>query len=160
MKLLYVGMGHPLQEADDCLMWHKLGLDWFSTGYYSQSKQPGDLPYINHTNDPGLTKLWNNCTGHIAIYDTPGGIIGVKNKTFTSYNQPNLWQFTVEFMSQFDIILFNHYTENLRINWGNIHKLLFHSSPHVGMSEGQYSHIYDRQYRLSLPSSQVYPSYT
>lgn len=123
MKLLYVAAGHPLQEADDCLMWQKLGINWFSTGYYSQSKQPGDLPYIDHENDPLLMEMFRCCRGDISMYDKENSPIGIKNKTFTSYNLPNIWHFTPGFLKEFDLILINHNIENLKIMWGTLHRI-------------------------------------
>jgi len=123
MRLLYVAGGHPVQEADDCLMWQKLGIDWFSTGYYAQSKQPGLLPRIDHTNCPRLTRLLKNCRGDINEADQPHTILGQKNRDFTRYSIPNIWKFTPEFLSNFDIIMFNHHVQNIKNNWGTIYRL-------------------------------------
>jgi glycosyltransferase involved in cell wall biosynthesis len=122
MKLLYVPCGHPLQEADDCLTWQKLGVDWFSTGYYSRSKQPGDLPFIDHENDPLLMELFNHCKGDICMHDKESSPTGIKNRTFSSYNLPNIWQFTPNFLKEFDIIFLNHYVENLKNVWQILHQ--------------------------------------
>lgn len=123
MRLLYVAAGHPLQEADDCLMWQKMGIDWFSTGYYSQSKQPGDLPYIDHENDPHLMSLLEGCTSNLGMHDKENGPIGIKNKTFTSYNLPNIWDFTQDFLKHFDMIMICHNIANLQNIWKTLHCL-------------------------------------
>jgi len=124
MRLLYVASGHPLQEADDCLMWEKLDIDWFSTGYYAFDNQPGDLPLIeNHRiidSQPELLSLVNKQRSEFHNIDRPNTPTGTKNKLFSGTHAKNLWFFTQEFVDEFDVIFFNHFVGNVVNNWNVI----------------------------------------
>ena len=116
MKLLYVSAGHPLQEADDCLMWDKLGIEWFSTGYYATSNQPGDLPYINMKSREIYLEEYLRQNGTTHAYDVQSSLCGQKNFTWTSQVIKNQWKFDNSFLSRFDVILFNYFVDNIKNN--------------------------------------------
>jgi len=119
MKLLYVASGHPLQEADDCLMWSKLGYEWYSTGYYAQQNGPGDLPIIpNYYADTNFRYLLENCS---AVFTD--NILRNKNKSFAGHVIPNLWMFTEDILKQFDVIFFNHFVDNIIKNFELLNSL-------------------------------------
>jgi len=118
MKLLYIPSGHPLQEADDCLMWEKLGLEWISTGYYSCYEKPGDLPHINVHKE--LLQSLVNQTRSTYPSDAPQTMCGMKNRQWTTLTIKNKVLFTKEFVDQFDVILFSHFINNVAMNWENI----------------------------------------
>lgn len=113
MKLLYIASGHPLQEADDCLMWEKLGIDWFSTGYYAISDKPGDLPYIEVSRPmPMLLEfLQQQRTTHPTDIST--SLCGRKNFIWTSQEVKNKILFTESFLDRFDAIFFNFFVSNI-----------------------------------------------
>lgn len=113
MKLLYVASGHPLSEADDLLMWEKLGIEWFSTGYYRETDSPGDLPTIKR---PLSNLNVGKSKSDTFIIDKAGSLIGKKNATYTGQVAKNLWSFDKDFISQFDVIVINHIIENLKNN--------------------------------------------
>lgn len=113
--------GHPLQESDDCLMWDRLGLEWFSTGYYSQSEQPGDLPYIKHSRIYNEVKpLFDLIQKSTHPFDKPEGDVGKKNKQWTGLDTNNLFRFSKKMLRKFDAIFFNFFIENVEDNWGRI----------------------------------------
>jgi len=112
MKLLYVASGHPLQNADDCLMWDKLGIDWVDTGYYSQSEQPGDLPYIQRR-CPELYEELKHQQGNTHPDDGPNTLNYHKNVKWTGTSCNNHWLFTKRFIDKFDVIFFNHFPETI-----------------------------------------------
>lgn len=119
MRLLYVPSGHPLQEADDCLMWDKLGLEWFSTGYYSFGTKPGDLPEIHSPIIPKDIGFHDEMMGTRAT-DHPNTLCGVKNKVWTGLKANNTVTLSTEFLSRWDYILFSHFPENILNNLGRI----------------------------------------
>lgn len=129
MKLLYVPSGHPLQEADDCLMWQFLDIDWFSTGYYYLHNKPGDLPYIKVKRENRfLSKLFSNQRGYIHEHDEQDTLNWKKNRIWTSANIKNIWTFNRDFIAQFDAIFFNFFIDNLHNNVRRIvdeNKLIF-----------------------------------
>lgn len=116
MKLLYCAGGHPLMTADQCLMWERLGIDWFCTAYYTYSNQPGDLPYINVKRDDDLLRLFEKQTRNISDDDRLGKLCGDKNFQWTNQLAPNLFKFTDEFLDKFDAILFDFFIENILAN--------------------------------------------
>lgn len=118
MKLLYVPSGHPLQEADDCLMWQHLGIDWVSTGYYSCYEKPGDLPFIKVNKD--LVDLLKTQQRSTYPSDAPQTLCGMKNKQWTTLTIKNKVLFTKEFVDNFDVILFSHFINNVAANWETI----------------------------------------
>jgi hypothetical protein len=122
MRLLYVASGHPLQEADDCLMWQKLGIDWFSTGYYSLTNKPGDLPYIEQ--DGNCQLLCQMINQHRWTYssDKADTSCGKKNMLWTGQIPYNRWNFDQTFLSNFDAVLFNYFVENYVENVGCLGK--------------------------------------
>lgn len=111
MRVLYVASGHPLQEADDCLMWQYLGYKWFSTGYYSVSDSPGDLPFINNQNI-SVKKDFDRVKSITHAHDAPNTINGRKNKEWTGSQIKNIFFFTKEFIDNFDVVIFNHFIDN------------------------------------------------
>lgn len=119
MRLLYVASGHPLQEADDCLMWAKLGIEWFSTGYYSNCNQPGDLPCIDKYKimHPSITALFSKQRNSFHDCDRPDTILGRKNQIFAGSTAPNQWHFSKNFINHFDVVIFNHFVKNVECNW-------------------------------------------
>lgn len=126
MKLLYVSSGHPLQEADDCLMWEKLGIDWFSTGYYSITDSPGDLPTIHMKSREDLLPLFQTQSGTTEPADRLGTECGEKNRTWTNQVIRNQWRFTQDFIEKFDVIFFNFFVNNVSDNLRIIkHKTCF-----------------------------------
>jgi hypothetical protein len=121
MRLLYVPSGHPLQEADDCLMWEYLGLDWLSTGYYLNTEQPGDLPYIKECiatkdNKRALKKERLNTY----MSDAKNTINGQKNQIWTGQIAKNKVILSRKFLENWDIVVFNHFVENCVANLKNI----------------------------------------
>ncbi len=117
MRLLYVASGHPLQEADDCLMWHRLGIDWTSTGYYALTNKPGDLPHIPRKQNCDLfCKLqeqdrWTNND------DMPETTCGKKNMAWTGQVVFNRFNFSREFIQEnFDAVLVNFFAQTVRDN--------------------------------------------
>ena len=113
MKLLYVASGHPLQEADDCLMWDKLGYEWYSTGYYAKANGPGDLPKISsyYITDEFRKKL------QLCSATSTDKSLASKNTAFAGHYIANQWYFTNEFLSDFDIVIFNHFVCNILKNF-------------------------------------------
>lgn len=129
MKLLFIGSGHPLASCDMCLMWDKLGLEWFDTSYYNSSDQPGDLPYIkrNLNLDPAYTYEFNKANKSSGESD----VLIKKNKDFTSTACNNIFLFNRRFIQIFDTIVISHVEQNLRQNaqfmrFGR-QKIIFHS---------------------------------
>lgn len=118
MKLLYVASGHPLQEADDCLMWEKLGIEWFSTGYYATMNKPGDLPYIKVKHRSRYIPHFVGQKGVADVGDRSGTLGGKKNITWTGLPTRNIWNFTEDFIDQFDAVFFNHFISNVQRNIG------------------------------------------
>ena len=124
MRLLYVAQGHPRQEADDCSMFESMDVKWFSTGHYSQNHSPGILPTLHHHASEDVIKEFAHCKGSTDVHSQPNGPIG---KGYTQYTNNkyvhNIWKFTSNFLANFDIVLFNHFTENLENNWGMLREL-------------------------------------
>lgn len=116
MKLLFVPSGHPLMEADLCLMWERLGIDWVSTGYYSRSEKPGDLPYINSLKNQNLLADLDKQFPSTLSADMPHQIIGQKNLQWTGQVIKNRFRFTPEFLKPFDAILCTYLVENILDN--------------------------------------------
>lgn len=116
MKLLYVGCGHPMQSTDDCLMWAKLGLEWYDTSYY-HTLNSGDCGPINpFFGGPAFYKdLLSNFNERTKCDE----ILNKKDLQFTGAICNNLWHFNRQFIEKynFDIIFFNHLIENVENNW-------------------------------------------
>jgi glycosyltransferase involved in cell wall biosynthesis len=116
MKLLYVGCGHPMQSTDDCLMWAKLGLEWYDTSYY-HTLNTGDCGEIGpFFGGPAFYKdLLSNFNERTKCDD----ILNKKDLQFTGSICNNLWHFSRSFIEKynFDIIFFNHLIENVENNW-------------------------------------------
>ena len=117
MKLLYVSCGHPLLEADDCLTWNKLGLDWFSTGYYMDQEKPGVLPRIPHKINTYLIEELQKCTRSVDELSS-SNILSKRYQQYTSIqnNVKNQIRFTTEFFTNFDIVIFNYDVWNIMNN--------------------------------------------
>jgi hypothetical protein len=115
-RLLYVPSGHPLQEADDCLMWDRLGIQWLSTGYYSRSSKPGDLPELHAPLLPELGEQLERQYSDTFPSDHPDTFCGIKNKAWTGQVVRNMWIFDEAFARKFDAVLFSHFPENAREN--------------------------------------------
>ncbi len=120
MKMLYVAGLHPLQNADDMLMWEHLNIDVVDTGHYRDSEKPGDLPFIKRRCHDLYDELELQQKG-LCYEDSDKGYPGLKNKTWTGGYGHNLWRFTSDFVSKFDVIFFNHLVENIENNWGVLH---------------------------------------
>lgn len=116
LRVLYVGQGHPLQEADDLLTLDKLGYDWFSTGYYRDNCKPGDLPFIQVKNNEKRLELFNKCQRGGWVTDTPDTPCGQKNKLWTGQDTQNIFKFTKEFADEFDVIICNFFPHNIMNN--------------------------------------------
>lgn len=116
MRLLYVSHGHPLQEADDCLMWDKLGIDWFSTGHYIDSEKPGILPRIPHKIRHDLIEELQRGVCQLDQNSSGPTIIRRHQQFASNTNVKNVFKFTTEFLTNFDIVLFNHDVGNILSN--------------------------------------------
>ena len=104
MKLLYVPSGHPLQEADDCLMWDRMGLSWVSTGYYAAKDKPGDLPLIEKKD--AVKELYERLKGEFLgthTSDKPSTLCGQKNLEWTGVATKNKPLFSKDFLSNFTL---------------------------------------------------------
>ena len=115
MKLLYIPSGHPLQECDHCLMWEHMGIDWFSTGYYSEQDKPGDLLFIKNI-DNELRRQFlqeNRSTYPTDMADT---LCGVKNKAWTGQVAKNQLKLSKSFLNNFDTVVISHFINNWNIN--------------------------------------------
>ncbi len=114
MKMLYVGGGHFLQSTDDCIMWAKLGIEWYDTSYYFL-KNEGDCGKIEpfFGGEEFTTKLLEQHPTRINVDE----VLNQKDIQFAGQIANNLWGFSREFISQFDIIFFNHFIENVGNNW-------------------------------------------
>lgn len=110
IKLLYVSGTHCVQNADDCIIWSDLGIEWYDTGYYCSSNGCGDLPPIKNYY---ATKKYRNalqkCGKNIKIVD----LLQERYKTYSGKVVPNVWRFTKEFLKDFNIILFNYDISNI-----------------------------------------------
>jgi len=123
MRLLYIPCGHPLQEADDCLMWDRLGIEWFSTGYYWNTDRPGDLPCITRPtlgeNDKEIRRQFADIYQKATTIhsDKSKNQIGKKNKDYTGTTVKNVWELTPDFVSNFDAVLVAHFAKTVLSNW-------------------------------------------
>jgi hypothetical protein len=97
-------------------MWHKLGIEFFSTGYYSAGDKPGDLPHIPITKDKNLPILFRKCKAKVYGSDKLSTPNGIKSKTWCGFIPNNQFTFTRYFIDQFDCILFNHFANNIMAN--------------------------------------------
>lgn len=121
MKLLYVPSGHPLQEADDCLMWEYLKLDWLSTGYYFKTEKPGDLPFLPRK--PHMAELENILARQtMGTYqsDEKNTLCGQKNLVWTGQVIKNKAVFDQDFLSNWDVIVFSFFATNVIKNISRI----------------------------------------
>jgi len=116
MKLLFIPSGHPLMEADLCLMWEKLGIDWISTGYYSKSEKPGDLPYINSMKHKNLLTLLDKESKWTHDSDRPNHHCGQKNFQWTGQIINNCFSFSRKFLDNFDCVVATHFVDNIYNN--------------------------------------------
>lgn len=115
MKLLCVDAGHPYQCADQALIWSELGIEWYSTGYYSQFNGCGDLPRIStyYSNKSFREQLKKQGRTEYHGSEECTNVNVQKNKTYTGKSIPNMWKFSKDFIDQFDIIVVNHFIENI-----------------------------------------------
>ena len=116
MKLLYISHGHPLLEADDCLTFKKLGIDYFSTGYYADSDKPGDLPRIENKFQKEHDELFRKQHRQSSNAEQLGSLPWRKNHEWTGLEIKNQIIFNNEFLDIFDCILISHNIENLFLN--------------------------------------------
>lgn len=116
MKLLFIPSGHPLMEADLCLMWNALGIEWVSTGYYSKSEKPGDLPYLPSMKHKNILDLLDKQSKWTTDTDRPNALCGQKNMQWTGQVVNNRFRFSKDFIDQFDAIVCAHFVENLYEN--------------------------------------------
>jgi len=114
MKLLYVSSGHPLLEADDCLTWEKLGIEWYSTGFYNQTDTPGDLPYIHmKSRETYKEEFDEQKQSHNEVQLNIN-----KNTQWTNMMPNNLFHFSKSFLDRFDCVFFSHFACNVLYNAG------------------------------------------
>jgi len=112
-KILYIATGHAILEIDDCLNFERLGLDYFSTGWLRTSKKVGSMPRMKC---PMQNLSVKGCRAGIFDSDKPKTPLGNKNKYFTDKTKLyNIWQFTKEFLQNFDLIITSHYPHNIQI---------------------------------------------
>ena len=113
MKMLYVGCGHFLQSTDDCLMWAKLGIEWYDTSYYHSNNTNGCGPITPFYGGEDFYKKLLKQRGH----NNESSLLKQKDIQFAGSVANNLWSFSKEFISEFDIVFFNHAIERLEKNW-------------------------------------------
>ena len=124
MKLLYLSHGHPLLEYDDCSIFKKLGIDYFSTGYYAESSKPNNLPeIINPFQDKYNELFFRTCERDTCRYDRIGTHAYAKNLQFTNSIIKNEINFSNEFLELFDCIIISHNIRNILINDGKLNNI-------------------------------------
>lgn len=123
LKLLYVSSWHGTLEYDDLKLFTEMGIDWFSTGYYSNPREPMESkfrynkPPIDKEVDPNILNMFKSCNPHIQVH----GHVNL-----------NMW-----LINQFDIVVAVDCAPNPEIVLGNL--LLFKAAnkPVVWRTYGQ-----------------------
>lgn len=70
LKLLYVSSWHGTLEYDDLKLFTEMGIDWFSTGYYANPRQPMETkfrynkPPIDKDVDLDILNMFKSCNPH------------------------------------------------------------------------------------------------
>jgi len=106
MKILYVSSNHPSLEYDDLSMLTALGMDWFSTGVYSDPKNPlkslQTRPPINKKIDNGLLSQFKKL-----------------NRSYIPFENSTI-NLSKEFVDNFDVVWVTHTFYNIDYNWLHI----------------------------------------
>lgn len=105
MKILYVSSNHPSLEYDDLTMLSELGIDWFSTGVYSDPKHPlksfMTRQPINKEVDQDLLSLFKKSNPSYVPFEN--AMVDLSHEIFTQ--------------GKFDIVWISHTCPNLINNW-------------------------------------------
>lgn len=97
-------------------MWEKLGLDWFSTGFYAYTDKPGDLLEIKVNNR--YRTLFSNIKIKKKHYsgDGPHSFNYQKNLVWTGLPTTNKIFLSEKFANEFDVFVFQHFVDSIYDN--------------------------------------------
>lgn len=114
MKLLYIDHIHHYLSADDCLTWSKLGIEWYSTGFYRFVNGIGDLPQIpTFFSNPKIRDYLDKC---LKSQSQLNKIVKDRVLSFTEKEIYDEWILTDKLVEQFDVFVFNHNIFNVLNN--------------------------------------------
>ncbi len=110
-KLLYMSC-HETLERDELLIFDKLGFDIFSIGHYINPADPicSTVGSLDITINPELMEVYKR---YHDINLVKAKMKNVKADVFDAY----LFILHPEFVKLFDIIIVNHFGQNLKLNW-------------------------------------------